>query len=546
MRRLDWLVGLALGGSWVLTLGCSSSEDDASGTPGGAGGSSATGGAGSAGRATGGTAGTGGTGGASGAAGRASSGGSSTGGGAGANGGGGNAAGRGGTNGTGGDASGSGGSAGAAGNGEGGDGGASGPCGAISTFEDGTMPTREIFVDADASGPGDGSEAEPFPTLDAALGEATPGTAIRIRPGSYAGGAFASGIAGTADAPIWIGGMPGATRPVITGGSNAVQLSAVSYLVLHDLEITGQDSNGINVDDGEVASGDTHHVVFRNLFIHDIGSGGNQDCLKLSGVDDFFVLGSEFVGCSAGSAVDHVGCHRGLVAGNTFSDLGGNGVQSKGGSEDIEIRQNLFFNAGERAVNMGGSTGFEFFRGALSTSGVNFEARDIRVIANVFRGGISPVAFVGCVGCLAANNTLYDPEHWVVRILQETTSTSEYTFAPASDGRFVNNVIHYALGDLSTHVNVGGDTSPETFEFANNLWYAHDEPASSEPDSLPVPESDGVYGEDPGFANEADGDFAIAATSPAAGAGRAVSALSGDFAGNCYGAPPSIGAHEVP
>jgi hypothetical protein len=542
MRPFSWLIGLGLGGLLVAPLGCGSSGDDDATTAGGSSGSSGKGGAGSAGRATGGGSGTGGS---SAAAGRGS-GGSATGGGAGTTGGGsgGATAGRGGSSGTGGATGGSGGGGTDAG-GEGGGGGTPGTCGTIDTFEDRRSPSREVFVDANATGSGDGSAADPFPTLDEALAEATPGTAIRIRPGTYDGGAFASGISGSADAPIWIGGVPGLARPVFVGGSNALQLSLVSYLVIHDLEVTGQDSNGINVDDGEVASGDTNNLVFRGLFIHDIGSGGNQDCLKLSGVDDFVVHSSEFVGCSAGSAIDHVGCHRGLIADNSFRELGGNGVQSKGGSDDIAIMRNRFVNAGERAVNMGGSTGFEFFRGPLSTTEENFEARNIRVTANVFQGGISPIAFVGCVGCLAANNTLYNPEHWVARILQETVSTSEYAFAPASNGRFVNNVIYYALGDLSTHVNVGADTDPESFEFSNNLWYAHDAPEDSEPGSLPVPEANGVYGEDPAFANAPDGDFRIAQSSPAAGAGVALREVDNDLTRNCYAEPPSIGAHEA-
>jgi hypothetical protein len=181
----------------------------------------------------------------------------------------------------------------------------------------------------------------------------------------YAGGAFASGIAGTAEAPIWIGGIAGTERPVLSGGANAIQLSSPSYVIVHDLEVTGQDSNGLNIDDGsDYPNGAAHHLIFRGLVIHDIGSGGNQDCLKLTGVDDFLVTGSEFRDCSAGSAIDHVGCHRGIIARNTFVGLGGNGVQSKGGSDDIEITQNRFLDAGERAVNMGGSTGFEFFRPA--------------------------------------------------------------------------------------------------------------------------------------------------------------------------------------
>jgi hypothetical protein len=442
--------------------------------------------------------------------------------------------------GTGGSSSGSGGRG-----GSGGSSGMPGECGDIATFEDGATPTREIFLDASAPGPGDGTPDDPYTELEAALNELTPGTALRIRPGTYTGGAFASDIAGTETAPIWIGGVPGMARPVLSGGSNAIQLSSASYVVLHDLEVTGQDSNGLNIDDGGDPGAPANHMVFRNLFIHDIGSGGNQDCLKLSGVDDFFVLDSEFRGCSAGSAVDHVGCHRGVIARNTFVELGGNGVQSKGGSADILITRNRFLDAGERAVNMGGSTGFEFFRPALSISGQNYEARDIRVIANLFRGGTSPIAFVGCVDCLAANNTIVDPLRWVVRILQETTSTPEYLFLPASDGRFLNNAVYFARADLSTYVNVGPDTDAASFEFSNNLWYAHDTPADSEPDSLPSPETASVYGMDPAFADVAGDVVSIAATSPLAGAGQALPEVTGDLAGACYADPPSIGALEV-
>jgi hypothetical protein len=510
-RAACWLLGGAL-------LGCSESEQAGSGE-GGSSGSSASGGSGAS--TNGGTAGrTGGS----------SSGGSATGG---ANGG----------SNVGGTAGSSGGSTSSGGGGGGA--GMPGECGDIATFEDGATPMREIFLDATATGAGDGTPENPYRELESALSGLTPGTALRIRPGTYTGGAFANGIAGTATAPIWIGGISGMARPVLSGGSNAMQLSSASYVILHDLEITGQDSNGLNIDDGsDYPDGAAHHLVFRNLLIHDIGSGGNQDCLKLSGVDDFFVLDSEFRGCSAGSAVDHVGCHRGIIARNAFVDLGGNGVQSKGGSDDIEITQNRFLDAGERAVNIGGSTGFEFFRPALSTSGENYEARNIRVIANLFRGGVSPVAFVGCVDCLAANNTIVDPERWVVRILQETTSTAEYTFAPARDGRFVNNAVYFAVGDLSTYVNVGADTDAASFEFANNLWYAHDDPTQSEPDPLPSPESDGIYGFDPAFADVAGDDVSIDASSPLAGAGRTLGEVSADLEGACFDDPPSIGALE--
>ena len=47
------------------------------------------------------------------------------------------------------------------------------------------------------------------------------------------------------------------------------------------------------------------------------------------------------------------------------------------------------------------------------------------------------------------------------------------------------NLVYFERADLSTYVNIGPDTAPETFTFANNLWYARDNPAQSEP-SLPA------------------------------------------------------------
>jgi hypothetical protein len=404
-----------------------------------------------------------------------------------------------------------------------------GECRDVPTFADGLTPERVIDI-------------EPGDDLEAALATATPGTAVRLGPGSYDGGAFISGLTGTEGAPVWVGGEPGREKPVIRGGANALQLSNASYVILHDLEITGQTSNGLNVDDGGDATDPAHHLIFRDLLIRDIGSGGNQDCLKLSGVDDYVVLDSEFIGCSGGSAIDQVGCHDGLVVRNVFSELGGNGVQTKGGSARIRITRNRFMNAGERAVNLGGSTGFEFFRPALSSSEPNAEARDIQVVANFFWGGISPIAFVGCVDCLVANNTLLNPEHWVARILQETTTEGEYEFAPASNGRFLNNIVIYERANLSTHVNVGPDTEPASFEFANNLWYASDAPDQSEPD-LPVPEVDGIYGENPNLIR-APSEIGILPASPAAGAARALAEVTADLEGFCYDDPPSIGARE--
>ena len=115
---------------------------------------------------------------------------------------------------------------------------------------------------------------------------------MRVLPGVYAGGGFIDGVAGTAAAPIWIGGAPGQPRPVLQGGGNGLQVVRGRYLVLHDMEVRRASGNGLNCDDGgEVANPEAaRYLVCRGLHIHDIGGTGNQDGLKLSGIRDFVVL----------------------------------------------------------------------------------------------------------------------------------------------------------------------------------------------------------------------------------------------------------------
>lgn len=425
------------------------------------------------------------------------------------------------------------------------------PCSLIPTFADSLTPSTELHISTTGSNTtGDGSAASPFATIAFAASKATPGTAIVIHAGAYPSAGFIEDLDGAPQAPIWIGGAAGEARPIIQGGSEGLHLIECSYLILHDLEVTGSSANGINCDDG----GDTdnplaaHHIIFRNLHIHDIGGSGNQDGLKLSGLNDFFVLDctiSTTGGGISGSLIDMVGCHHGLIAGCTLADASGSGIQAKGGSENVEVRWCTFTDCGQRAVNIGGSTGFEFFRPPLDPDAPNAEARNIRIFSNLFNGSVSPINFVGAVDCTVSHNTIVHPGNWIIRILQETTSSGGFEFLPCGGNTFAANIAWFDLGEISTPINIGGNTAPNTFTFSNNLWHAFDNPAASKP-NLPAPEPDGIYGQPPGFTNAAADEYSITAIGAAAGAATAPAPLPADIAGRCYCAPASLGAWEAP
>lgn len=371
------------------------------------------------------------------------------------------------------------------------DSGIPGACGPLPPFSSGKTPSRTITVSSSTSS---GDHA----SIEAAADAATPGTRIQLLPGMHQTDQFVANLRGTATEPIWITAMPGA---VISGGAQALQLQRPAYVVLEDLEVANTTSNGINIDDGGDFDDTTaaQYVVVDGVSIHDVGTaGGNNDCLKVSGVNHLYVAMSTFRNCGGGgSGVDHVGVHHSVIIKNEFDARMATAVQSKGGSTDHDIVGNEVRITGMRAFNLGGSTDLDLFRPSLSTSAPNAEARRIRVYDNIVWNlgpQATPFALVGCVDCVVAHNAVRGEQRWNLRILQETpTDSAPYTFEPAKTGLVANNVFEFSAATLATAVNVGDDTDAPSFTFRNNLWYATDDASESMP-ALPAPEMGGLVG----------------------------------------------------
>ena len=376
----------------------------------------------------------------------------------------------------------------------------------------------------------------PYSTLEQAAAAAVPGDTILVHSGTYDGGIYIGDLQGTSSTWIHILAAPGETV-IFDGGTNAWQFTDAAFLEIRGFIFEHQTGNGLNFDDGGSYETPTHHILFADCTFRDMDAIGNNDLLKLSGLDNFEITNCIFLnGAAGGSGIDMVGCHDGIIKNNSFENLGSNSIQAKGGTRNIEITRNFFKNGGARAVNLGGSTGLQFFRPLDAP----YESADLKVYANIFIGSEAPVAYVGTINTEVVNNTIYLPTKWVIRILQETVDPER--FAPCGNNTFRNNII-FLDERSSVECNIGPNTAPETFTFSNNLWFHADDAGWPGP-NLPVVDSDNIVGQDPLFVDDNNDDFNLQEGSPATGNGYDLENPAFDYTGTSFLTPRSIGAIE--
>ncbi len=326
-----------------------------------------------------------------------------------------------------------------------------------------------------------------------ALANAVVGDEIVLEPGTYAGGFFVTNLNG-----VTIRSADPSNRAVINaqGFGEGLKLSSPKNVIVRDLIIEKASSIGLHVDDGshvEIADG----VTLQNILIRN----GGGDGIKLTGVDNFHVDRVQVIGWSGfGNAVNLLGSHFGIVERSYFENstpASGTGVQTKGGSTDIAIRGNRFWNANERSIQIGGATSSSAFRpqppGDVEAARIVAEGNFIFHNGNVGQGIRSAVSFVNVADGVFRNNVVVRPSLYAVRILKENRNPG---FINTQNGTISNNIFLWNQGDLSQVVNVGSQTLPATFTFAGNQWYNATSPGNSQL-PLPSPETGGIYGVDP-------------------------------------------------
>ena len=338
----------------------------------------------------------------------------------------------------------------------------------------------------------------PGTTLSAALQNAMPGDILLLEPGVHAGGQFRAGLT-----DVTIRSSDPNNRAIIRGGTNNIQLSDASNVTIEQLVFEDGAGNGINIDDGGSFATPSTNITLRDITVQDVGSGGNNDGIKLSGVTGFVIDGVRVFNWGAGgSAIDPVGSHDGLIQNSHFRHTNGggsvSGVRPKGGSKNITIRANRFeiTNGAGRAIQFGGNTGAPFFRFIDGDSG--YEADSMIAEGNVIVRAGSAANWVNIDGGIYHHNFIERPNSWTMRILNENRGIG---IVDSQNGQFSDNrvVFNDTATEYSQAVNIGPENLPETFTFSGNQWYNLADPtvAGSTP-NLPAEETGGIYGVDPG------------------------------------------------
>src|SRR4029450_894743 len=167
------------------------------------------------------------------------------------------------------------------------------------------IPDRIIWVSPNGNNDNSGSRDAPLQSIQLAIDPATPGPAILLKPGQYAGNFEFRQIEGTAEKPIWLAAAEGpgtATITAATDSASVITIQGEDNLVIRDPVILGG-ANGIQVSQ----SGNDYTDLVHNIVIDGntvIGAAG--DGIKVSQAVNAHAINNRIDG-AGGEGIDFLG-----------------------------------------------------------------------------------------------------------------------------------------------------------------------------------------------------------------------------------------------
>ncbi|UQA58504.1 hypothetical protein [Polyangium aurulentum] len=402
----------------------------------------------------------------------------------------------------------------------------------LPTFADGKVSKSTLTVQAGAALGGDGSDAKPFGSLDAALAVATPGTTVRVI-GSLPAATYKVGLKGTPDAPIWIHGEANASIGPLT-------LEGASNVIVEDLEISNSPSGHVlHFFFGE-------NLLFRRLRIHDAGLG----CIKGSQTTNAFVEDADLWNAGQSSEhpiIDFVGVNGAHIVRSAFHHGPGVMIMLKGGTSDLLFAWNEVYDQTTpgNALALGQSTGPMYFQPKDSA----FEGLRLVAFANRLHDLVgAPIAFEGCKDCAAVHNTVWSTTGGqLVRFLPGAAGEASGVTVSKPEGcRFAGNVIvggqenGASLNADAANIGPGNVVDHNVFLKPGALnWWGE----------IPQDTAHSTYDQDPQLSAEGvPGNVALVDGKgpPDIGSLPFANAFVQDANGACMKQPTDIGAISVP
>ena len=400
---------------------------------------------------------------------------------------------------------------------------------------------------ADATG--DGSDANPWRTIQFAVDQVAPGDTILVRSGTYAG--FRIEKSGAAEAWITLKAAPGAEVLINKPGPNNKHDSnievetwegdgVVAYWIIEGFEVANAPNWGIDLRGND--QNHSHHIIVRGNTVHHNGVASGKSGIFTAFVDDV------------------------LIENNESYANGEHGIYHSNSGDNPVIRGNVLHHNPNCGIHMNGD---------LSQGGDGIISNGLvekNVIYENGTGGCSGINLDGVTGTLVRNNLLYQNHAGGISLFQENGAVCSQnnrilnnTLVMADDGRWAINISHATCVDnklfnniIYTHHSWRGSIVIPTaslagFESDYNVVmdrFSADDDNSvislAEWQALGYDRNSRIAAPNDLFANPAGNDYHLKTGSPAIDTGVTLPNVPDDLAGNPrpWGAAFDIGALE--